>query len=296
MLKTKEIKGVDFAKSGALNAFCESPPTGFSWEVLGESSSSEDRHKNVYGWKMNDWKPNAPVIFIQAGIHADEWHVAYWNKQFLEQIGNPSISNDPKLFGRLKTKFNFYCLPFLNPAGWFQATVHSGRTNGNGVDLNRNYPYMWDEAEESDLSGRSKGPSAASEPETQISMAKVQELKPVVALDLHTWGGSDRHGFIYGNPERTDLDVISENIYQSYIYTTSLVPYLFRISQPSPTSNAWFSTQKSKNGIFPMTATIEVGNNLPNVEKSRLGQNLLLLFCLYAENWFAGKSFKTPTN
>ena len=68
------------------------------------------------------------------------------------------------------------------------------RDNGNGtfgVDPNRNYPFRWGDCDGSSGSSFSdlyRGPSAASEPETQAIMALAQEHRPVFNLTYHAFG------------------------------------------------------------------------------------------------------------
>jgi predicted deacylase len=78
-----------------------------------------------------------------------------------------------------------YVLPRLNPDGAARATGAEGRTNANGVDLNRNWPALWlqewDRSGCWDLAPTTGGSGPASEPETMglvqfISAAKVDAL------------------------------------------------------------------------------------------------------------------------
>jgi predicted deacylase len=64
-------------------------------------------------------------------------------------------------------------------------------THPNGVDLNRNFPTNW--GDDKGSSGRMgdddyRGPSAASEPETQALMKFIEKVKPVWVTDFHSFG------------------------------------------------------------------------------------------------------------
>jgi protein MpaA len=78
-----------------------------------------------------------------------------------------------------------YVLRVLNPDGLEFEHEKEGRANFNGVDLNRNYPVLWQETWPKtgcwDLLDLSAGPYAASEPETIALMAFILE-HPIVAL------------------------------------------------------------------------------------------------------------------
>lgn len=60
-----------------------------------------------------------------------------------------------------------------------------------GVDINRNYSYLWgpgyNGSSGNPLSETYRGPSAASEPETQAMQALLAETKPVIAVSYHTF-------------------------------------------------------------------------------------------------------------
>jgi hypothetical protein len=62
--------------------------------------------------------------------------------------------------------------------------------NGTGVDINRNYPYLWSGCHGSSAGASAEdyhGSSAASEPETQALMALVQSIRPVFDISYHSY-------------------------------------------------------------------------------------------------------------
>jgi len=85
---------------------------------------------------------------------------------------------------------------------------------GHGVDINRNYPYAWNACRGS--SGFTwaqdyRGPSAASEPETQAMMKFVSDIRPVVSISYHSY--SELVIYPYGcKPKRAETAAVVENI------------------------------------------------------------------------------------
>nr|WP_301011665.1 M14 family zinc carboxypeptidase [Halomonas sp.] len=97
---------------------------------------------------------------ILGGVHAGtEKHAMVANYIFFEQL-----CREWKQWDRLDTfrwDVEFKTIPCLNPSGYDAGT----RPNGNNIDLNRNAPTGWE------VAGSGRGPSPASELETQIALA-----------------------------------------------------------------------------------------------------------------------------
>jgi protein MpaA len=75
---------------------------------------------------------------------------------------------------------DYWIVTDLNPDGVARAT----RQNAHGVDLNRNFPYLWQPIGArgaSDYSGTAAGP----EPETAAMVALVQRVRPTLAIWFH---------------------------------------------------------------------------------------------------------------
>ena len=111
----------------------------------------------------------------------------------------------------LLDKYTVYVCPMNNPDGvdivntganpidvvsvtdWYKVVW---KANGRGVDLNRNFPFMWEEMVADDKTGEYDepsrmnypGPSAASEPETQALMKLCNENAFEFILNFHTKG------------------------------------------------------------------------------------------------------------
>jgi carboxypeptidase T len=109
----------------------------------------------------------------------------------------------------LVDNLEFYVMPCMNVDGWIHDDVEytrrgwrkNGRDNDedgyhfgsyDGVDLNRNYPYMWgyDDQGSSGYPGGTtyRGPSPGSEPENQTVMGLAEPYEYVSAISFHSFG------------------------------------------------------------------------------------------------------------
>jgi len=75
---------------------------------------------------------------------------------------------------------DLWLMPALNPDG----LANDERGNGNGVDLNRNFPHDWTQIG-TPGAGQYSGTGPASEPETQAFIAFTQRIKPTLTLWYH---------------------------------------------------------------------------------------------------------------
>lgn len=126
--------------------------------------------------------PDKPSFLFTNGIHGWEWEAGYGLLHLIELLAD---ANPPE--GLSLDDFYLKVVPQLNPFGY----DHDFRHNANGVDLNRNFPCGWEQYEGGDDVYQPwdfdyKGPAPGSEPETQIVMRLMKEVKPVVLLDFHT--------------------------------------------------------------------------------------------------------------
>jgi protein MpaA len=113
----------------------------------------------------------APLLFV-GGVHGDEPE-GVWLAEDLLQFFRKNATDRPWLL-----------VPCLNPDG-FSARPYS-RTNGNGVDLNRNFPSK-DWNQEAKAPRYFPGPSPASESETAALISLIQSEQPEVIFHFHSW-------------------------------------------------------------------------------------------------------------
>ncbi len=128
-----------------------------------------------------------PTMYIDGAHHGNEGMSVEATFLFLQDVLERSSANPDYLAGK-----RLVVTPVVNPDGYLQDC----RNNWNGVDLNRNYPYMWGMYGTSDTrgscpaSGTYRGPSEGSEIETQINMELMRNMNLYVYFSAHT-GSND---------------------------------------------------------------------------------------------------------
>jgi len=128
---------------------------------------------------LNHRKPQARVLLL-GGIHGDEYSSVSIVFKWLTTLD--------KYHSGL---FHWKILPLINPDGLLRK--HSRRTNGNGVDLNRNFSpgenknaslEYWEKRTWKDKR-RYPGPAPLSEPETQWINQLINDFDPDVIVAVH---------------------------------------------------------------------------------------------------------------
>ncbi|XP_065349976.1 carboxypeptidase B-like [Cloeon dipterum] len=140
-------------------------------------------------------KPAKLSFVIEGGIHAREWispaSVTYVIKELVENRAAHAFA--PKL--------DYYIIPVINPDGYEFAHTKSRLWRKNrrdamskcpGVDLNRNFGYMWGGLGASDLlcDETYRGKSAFSEPESQAMRNVVTKIgtSAKAYITFHSYG------------------------------------------------------------------------------------------------------------
>lgn len=146
-----------------------------------------------------------PAALYSSTQHAREWISTEVNRRLLNWYIDAWRANDKEVKSLLKST-ELWFLVVANPDG-YQYTFDHERlwrknlrdnngdgqiTRGDGVDPNRNYPEHFGYDEEGSSSQTAsetyRGPSAASEPETQAMMALFDRAMPEFQVNYHAFG------------------------------------------------------------------------------------------------------------
>lgn len=179
--------------TASLTATAAKYPDIMSVESIGKSLEGRD----IWAVKISDnvgvHEADEPALFFNAMHHARE---VMTTEVALDLIG--VLTKDYATNERVKNWVNrneVWIVPMINPDGnnkvWTSNSMwRKNARDGFGVDINRNYPYKWGACNGSSGSRTSdayRGPSAASEPETQAVMNFVARIKPVMSISYHSY-------------------------------------------------------------------------------------------------------------
>ena len=152
---------------------------------------------------------------------------------------------------RLVDSFEIWVVPVVNPDGleyvWSdeQFWRKNRRDNGDGsfgVDLNRNYPFLWGACGNNSSRPASdvyRGPSPASEPEVRAMIQFTEAIRPVVANSYHSSGREVLVPYVCA--ELAESQVVSA---LREIYRTPM-NYDWRLASSSGESFEWMYNQTS---------------------------------------------------
>lgn len=250
MLQIPNVAGFNFTKT-AYNEYIQSLPVTGS--QLHQRGKSVDDEYDIFEMTYGDMQTK-PTIQIVSGIHGGhEWHNAHIVRRFHELLNNPPNSAIQKI----RDNFSFSTIPFANPWGY----DNNSYENKNGVNLNRNLH------------------STTPQPEAQIVKDVVLRNKPILCIDLHTWGGYE-YGWLYG------IGTMSADYYQQLMgYALNNVSTMIdkrprTISSASPANygsvRSWSGEQKNDLGINTISVIVEAAEHESNTEKSRIVLNAII--------------------
>lgn len=177
------------------------------YQTHGYDGKREDLRGPAPLWYLRLGPRDAPDREHKVGVlqmaapHAREWMQPMIMMELAEQLvaAYDPRSDDPAVRAStaLLDGLDIHLLPVTNPDGqsysfFDQDMWRKNRSpqadGGVGVDVNRNYPYKWDEGTDS-LKATFAGPSAASEPETRHIMQMVDDHPNIrFVCDWHSHG------------------------------------------------------------------------------------------------------------
>ncbi|MCC6277077.1 MAG: DUF2817 domain-containing protein [Oligoflexia bacterium] len=134
--------------------------------ILTRSRGGHDIRQYIFG------SQSLPCWVLIGGVHGDEPEGAQLVLDFVSKMMEAVD----------QVRAQVICIPRLNPDG----LENNARTNGGGVDLNRNFPTS-DWSPESKAPRYNPGDNPNSEPETQAVVNLLKERKPFLVVHCHTY-------------------------------------------------------------------------------------------------------------
>lgn len=164
---------------------------------LGETYEGRQMVALRVGRAVSDSSTTRPVILVDACTHAREWlgcasEFYIINKFLTTEQSNPDISN-------VLNKFDWWFVPVANPDGyeytftnyryWRKTRKPNIGSSCIGTDMNRNFDAHWSEpgASGSPCSDTYYGDIPFSEPESLILAQLMEQLKPKMYINIHTY-------------------------------------------------------------------------------------------------------------
>merc|ERR1719454_502840 len=161
-------------------------------EVAGQSLQGRDI--KIVRLRGQGWSPGKTRVFVSYVVHAREWITAMAGALQVEQLIE-HVKQNPNYLDETEVVL----MPMNNPDGFVYTHTSSRMHRKNmaqnsgssciGVDLNRNFDVNWSGpgASNNPCSDTFYGPSAASEPETQVLVSVLNEAPTTVHIDVHSY-------------------------------------------------------------------------------------------------------------
>ena len=243
-----------------VKAIAERYPDILSVKYIGESALGNDIPLMKLG------RGSRAVLWV-GGMHAREVATSAWLMLVAEEYADAYTNNadygnfSSETVRRLLDAFTVYIVPAVNPDGIEIATADgpanvkiddriTWKNNANGVDINRNFPFDWENAgDDAEAANKLyfKGYSAGSEPETMVLMDLCESVPFEHMVSCHMAGQT-----IYWRDEKNGAIPGDESLAKSIAAATGYAP------QP-PTASAsegwaggfenWFRHKYDRPGI-----------------------------------------------
>ena len=221
-----------------------------------------------------------PTMYVDGAHHGNEGMSAEAAFLFLQDVLERSAADPSYLEGK-----RLVVTPVMNADGYFQDC----RNNWNGVDLNRNYPYMWGMYGTSDtpvscpLSGTYRGPSEGSEAETQANMELMRGMNLYVYFSGHT--GSNDIVLPWKITGEFAVPILDWELYENFLNESTNVSGLtYRDPSGAGESIAWGYGARTAVSVIVEVDTMQWSPILPDGSIREALTNELLMYDLAWEN------------
>ena len=160
----------------------------------------------TYDWWVYKFTPKKyeKTMIITSGVHSSEKIAMFSLLKFLDMLCR-DYTHYPQL-AYIREKVRIIVAPICNPWGMVNG---NGRTNVNGVNINRNFDYYWSSAGgNGDVdSGDYKGTAPNSEAETQHIVKLLDTYKEAkVYMDFHNIGMTSEDDVLVYTPAGMEID------------------------------------------------------------------------------------------
>ena len=221
-----------------------------------------------------------PTMYVDGSHHGNEGMSAEAAFLFLQDILERSNANPTYLEGK-----RLVVTPVMNADGYFQDC----RNNWDGVDLNRNYPYMWGMYGTSDTrgtcpaSGTYRGPSEGSEIETQANMDLMRGMNLYVYFSGHT--GSNDIVLPWKITGEFAVPIADWELYEHFLNeATNVSDLTYRDPSGAGESIAWGYGARTAVSVIVEVDTMQWSPVLPDGSIREALVNELLMYDLAWEN------------
>lgn len=244
-------------------------------DVVIETVTTLPSGRQIKAMRIND-DGTRPVVLISLGIHGNELNLA---KGAMTAAKEFATSDSNNILALARQHIALIVILGVNPDGMVADT----RNNANNVNLNRNWPWCWDLAPDTD-----KGAAPSDQPETQGIQAwgLTFARRVIIMLDTHAWWSRTTWGFlveqIWHAPESERTQRLGYNYCQQLVSQRDWsdftivndTPFLTEYrSYGKPYLNTWFRQHARPDAI---TVVVEVPETENQGVSSTVGLDLFL--------------------